>query len=507
MIHSLIQFIFNTILILLDILILICFINIITYDFSRFEMSNNYFDQNWSNNLVKTFIITQSNISNNSYESLLNISFQGTKVGCHCEKTEDDEEILYDEECDSSSLSENCENVKSISSQYLTKFYINNIEYQILIERYKKIDYLELLSKNFSDNFYINNTCNKKNIIDCGIIDSVGNHLCSLIIDNCYNAKIDYDQSIINNSNIFEFFYNIFGNNTNLSYAIEFMNIFNDSTPCILPDESFISPVIDYKLLYKKIDSSLIIQKIQNQGCSSKLLQNIKNDFRWKNIHTFNMSDLINENFKNNLTLLPGFPFDLYYFSQFNLLSRNYIGFQKNCKDFINIVREILDFSDHLKIYFFVYLFCALIIFPYYLLIIMVIKEAEYLNFCQNFILEGTYSLSIIIFLYLILSEYHYVKEKYLIIEIIANKYCSDNLSNNLFFNLLNDFFVIQNYINYGIYLTILMLGVSILKLALVVTKSFKKRILIGLLQGNQALIIGNYNLNVITSVETQLIC
>ena len=137
----------------------------------------------------------------------------------------------------------------------------------------------------------------------------------------------------------------------------------------------------------------------------------------------------------------------------------------------------------------------------------MVIKEAEYLNFCQNFILEGTYSLSIIIFLYLILSEYHYVKEKYLIIEIIANKYCSDNLSNNLFFNLLNDFFVIQNYINYGIYLTILMLGVSILKLALVVTKSFKKRILIGLLQGNQALIIGNYNLNVITSVETQLIC
>ena len=507
MIHSLMHFIFNSIIILLDVIIIICFINIVTYDFSRFEMSYYFFEQNWSNNLIKSLTISQSNIFNISYESLLNISFQGTKIGCSCIKTENNEKILYDEKCEPSSLNGNCKTVNSLKPQYLTKFYINNIGYQISIERNKIINYLELLSKNFSDDFYINNTCNKKNIIDCGIIDSIGNHLCSVIIDNCYKLKINYDQSIKNNSNIFEHFYNIFNNNQNLSYSTEFISIFNYKIPCILQDESYYSPAINYKLLYEETDNSIIIQRTKNNGCSSKLLQNIKTDIRWKKIHTFNISNLINEDFKNNLKLLPDFPFDTYYFSKFNLLSRNYIGFQKNCKNFINIVFEIENFSDHLKINFFVYLFCALIIFPYYLLLIVMITQTESLNFCQNFLLEGTYSLIIYVFLYLILIEYHYVKEKYSLIEIIANKYCSDNLSNNLFFSLLNDLFLIRDYINYGVYWTILMFGMSLLKLILVVTKSFKKRIMIGLLQGNQALIIGNTNFNVIGPVETQLIC
>lgn len=529
MIHSSLHFLFNVIIIFMDIFQLICFISIITYDFSKFEIIDYFFIKNWSHNLIKRINIEYQNNLNNKdeevWESPINITFPGIVEGCDC--TSFDGEI-FDDRCVTSLLIENCENIYPIEKQNFNILYMPDISnylnkgIKINIERYNDFTYFDLLNNSENNkNYFIDNTNNNckcpkysEVCVDCGIIDSLGNHLCitsnkELKNNNCYKLKFEYDYSL-KDTQLVKDFEQIFNDNTennlnNINYPVEFINIFNDSI-CILQDESLTSPSISYKLIYVFNDTSIFVNGPKNQGCKTELLYNIKFDNRWKNLYSFPFIYVLDEQMKKRLKNLPEFPYEEYIQNNFTIAYRSYIGIRKHCINDINFITNIIpSYHKNIKITFIVFLFCALVIFPYYLLLIMVIAQTELLTFYQSLILAGSYSAIISIFFHFLLIEYDNSKEIYETLNLIANKYCGDNLTNNLFFSILKDYEIIKNSIHYSIYWTIIMLIISLLKIILIISKAYKRRIMFTLNNGNQNP-IGNHNYNLITEVETQLL-
>ena len=520
MIHSALHFLFNTIIIFMDIFQLICFVSIITYDYSKFEIIEYFFNNNWSNGLIKTIRIEYKNNNNEeSWESPINITFPGIISGCDCSSYNG---VIYDEKCVTSLLIENCENIRPIMKQYFNILYLPEIEsysnngLQIKIERYKDFTYLDLLniSEN-NNNYFINNKCEcpkySKLCLDCGIIDSIGNHLCITsyegINNDCYKIKLEYDSSL-KETKLIKDFEEIFNNNNEndyLQYPIQFINIFDNKT-CILQDETITFPLTNYNLIDINNETSLFINGPKNQGCITNLLYNIKYDNRWNNIYSFQLEYILDDEMKKKLKSLPGFSYDEYIKDNFTIAYRSYNGFAKHCLDDINfIIEEIPSYQKNIKISFIVFLFCALVVFPYYLLLIMVIAQTEILTFYQSFILGASYTAIISIFMHFLFIEYEYTKDKYDKLSLIANKFCGDNLTNNLFFSILEDFNFAKSSIHYSIYWTGIMLSMSFLKIILISSKSYKKRIMYTLNNGNQVP-IGNHNYNIITEVETQLL-
>ena len=504
----------------MDIFQLICFVSIITYDYSKFEIIPFFFNNNWSHNLIKRISFEYQDNNNNEevWESLLNITFPGIIEGCDCTLYNGN---IYDEKCVTSLLIENCETIFPIQKTYLNILYLPQIEtftnngIKIKVERYNDLTYLDLLNNTENNkNYFIDKNCicpkYSKICVDCGIIDSIGNHLCITsnegLNNNCYKLKLEYDFSLKNIKLITDF-EKIFNNNDEsyLQYPISFINIFDNQT-CILEDESITSPSIDYRLIYFNNDTSLFINGPKNQGCNTKLFYDINYDYRWHNIYSFPIKYIIDDEMKKRLKLLPGFPYDEYIDNNFTLAYRTYIGFEKHCINDIQFIMEDLPiYQKTIKITFIVFLFCALVVFPYYLLLIMVIVQTDLLFFYQNFFLGASYATIIAVFMNFLITEYDNTKNKYDILYQIANKYCGDNLTNNLFFSILKEFKIIKNSIHYSIYWTIIMFILSLIKIVLIITKSYKKRIMFTLNNGNQNP-IGNHNYNIITEVEMQLL-
>ena len=79
MIHSIIHFIFNVVIVMMDIFQLICLINILTYDFSKFEMLE-YLYKNWSFNLIKSIKIEYQSNNTEPYIMIIYIKANVLKI-------------------------------------------------------------------------------------------------------------------------------------------------------------------------------------------------------------------------------------------------------------------------------------------------------------------------------------------------------------------------------------------------------------------------------------------
>ena len=519
MIHSSLHFLFNIIIIFMDIFQLICFVSIITYDYSKFEIINYFFNNNWSNSLIKSIKIENNNNNEEIWESPINITFPGIVSGCDCSSYNG---VIYDEKCVTSLLIENCENIIPIKKQFFNILYLPEIEsysnngIKIKIERYNNFTYLNLLNNSENNNdYFINDKCDCPKYYqvcyDCGIIDTIGNHLCITsykeLKNDCYKIKFEYDFSL-KDIQLIKDFEKIFNNNNSsnkIKYPIEFINIF-DNKSCVLQDESITFPLTNYNLININNDTSLFINGPKNQGCFTKLLYNIKYDSRWEHIYNLSLEYLLDNQIQKKLEFLPGFSYNEYIKKNFSLAYRTYNGFQKYCiNDIKFILDEIPSYQKNIKISFIVFLFCALVVFPYYLLLIMVIAQTELLTFYQSFILGSSYCVIIALFMYFLFIVYNDAKFKQEKLTKIGNKFCGDNLTNILFFSILEDFKNVKNAIHYSIYWTVIMLSMSLLKIILISTKAYKKRIMYTLNNGNQ-IPIGNHNYNIITEIETQLL-
>ena len=501
MIHSIFHFIFNVTIVIMNIFQLICLINILSYDFSKFEILE-HLNKNWSYNLIKKIKIeyqSPSEYINNKIEPLINISFPGIYQGCDCSLYNDK---IYRGKCTEDLINKRCYDIEPIESVFLTKIYLseintlNNKGINIYIERYENLSYIDLLL-NTTDDFFISNNnkgcnCNKnyKICFDCGIIDSLGNHLCITsskgLESNCYKIKLEYDYSLKNTKLIKDL--NILTNISN--YPIEFMPLFNNNKACILQDESISAPNIDYYLIIQNNITTLFNSGLKNGGCVSNLLLNIKVDYRWKKLNKFSIDNILDFNLKNELKKLPLFPYDDLLNKNISLVYRNFIGIYKRCIEKIKFIGEkMINYEKTFKLKYVLYLFFSLIFFPSFLLFFMMISQIDILTFIQKFIFGLSFSVNVCIFLEGLYYEFIDLNKNYEKIKDIADNYCSDDLTNNLFFCILNDFNNLKNLIKFCGYWTVIMILASICKNVLIVTKSFKRNIMLSLNSGNYSFI------------------
>ena len=517
MIHSILHFIFNVIIVMMNMSILICLINVLVYDFSKFEMIG-FLYKNWSYNLIKKIKIeyqTSSQNSINEFEPLINISFPGILQGCDCTLYNNK---LYMGKCSTNLLNKNCYDVEPIEPDYLNNLYlpeintISNNGIIIYIERYSNLSYLDLINNTeTNENYFISNgnncNCDKnsKICVDCGIIDSLGNHLCITsyegINNNCYKIKLEYDYSLKDIKLIKDLELIFSNNNKNISYLqypIEFMTLYDNNTACILQDESISYPNIKYELILSDNITTLFNPGLKNKGCISEIFHKITKDYRWNNFISFPMEYIFESNIKKELYQLPRFPYDDIINKNLSLNYRSFIGFRNRCINNINFIKEnIIPYEKLVKIRFLLLLFTAMIFFPSFLLFFMMISQIDIISFYQRLFFSFAFTLSILGFLQSIYFELIDMNEKYENIRNIANNYCGDNLTNNLFFCILNDFKNLENTTKYCCYWTGIMLITSFCKIILILTKAYKRRILYYLYSNN---------VNISTRIEMQLL-
>ena len=127
----------------------------------------------------------------------------------------------------------------------------------------------------------------------------------------------------------------------------------------------------------------------------------------------------------------------------------------------------------------------------------MMVTQIDILAFSQKMFLSVIFSMNVLFFLQVLYFEFIDMNDKYENFKKIANKFCGDDLTNNLFFNIVNDFKNLRNTTLFCCYWTAIMFLATICKMILIITKSCKNRILYNLNFGNS---------NFVTEVEMQLI-
>jgi hypothetical protein len=333
----------------------------------------------------------------------------------------------------------------------------------------------------------------------------LGNHLCITsyegINNNCYKIKLEYENSLKDIKLIKDLELIFSNNNKNISYLqypIEFMTLYDNNTACILQDESISYPNIKYELILSDNITTLFNPGLKNKGCISEIFHKITKDYRWNNFISFPMEYIFESNIKKELYQLPRFPYDDIINKNLSLNYRSFIGFRNRCINNINFIKEnIIPYEKLVKIRFLLLLFTAMIFFPSFLLFFMMISQIDIISFYQRLFFAFAFTLSILGFLQSFYFELIDMNEKYENIRNIANNYCGDNLTNNLFFCILNDFKNLENTTKYCCYWTGIMLITSFCKIILILTKAYKRRILYYLYSNN---------VNISTRIEMQLL-
>ena len=479
------QEILDKMIVYIYIFLIYYYIHLITFDHTKFIIINNYFINNWSNSFIKKIKIEyKNNILDKDYEweSLINASFPDIYSICNCTS-------YNDENCETS-LFKNLKNFNNIKMGNYYSIYLPEIDiysgkrFEIEIERYKDINYIKLLNNSkdnkdyFIDNNFENCKCPKNTEIcfDCGIIDSIGNHLCITsyagLNNNCYKLQLEYDYTL-KDLNLIKNFEKIFNKSNNnrvdyLQYPIEFINIFDNET-CFYQKEILTMPTIFYKLNYNN-------NKYINQSCDTKLLFNIKYDKRWINAFFFPVSYLLDNELKRKIKLFPQPIYDEFINNTLTIAYRTYIGIGKHCINDIQYFSE--DFPSFMKSIILIKLsiFISInIIFPAICINYLIIFKT--LKYIQTLVYLGCFSGLISIFLHNLFLGYNDIEQKYLSLNIIANKYCGDDLTNSLFFSILNDYENFQNYNRYVIYFISIIFCISLVKFILAIVEYYQNLI------------------------------
>ena len=205
---------------------------------------------------------------------------------------------------------------------------------------------------------------------------------------------------------------------------------------------------------------------------------------------------------KSNLLKITSFEFDKFINSKLNFFSRKFIGLKKECKDYIDFLKFFILIKNNIKFSFTIFLIIDLIVIPYFLLFILVVIQIEYDNFYLHIILSLFYSLIIFLYLTMFLIEYFKMKKCYFKSIEISDKFCGDNITNNILYLIRKDSYLLMGYIFKSILLIILILISSLLKTYLILVKLKKKKIINSLINGFN---LNNQN-SLITRFEMEIL-
>lgn len=495
MTHTFLHFFLNIIIFGCNLGLIVYVLIIITFNFSHFDILANQIN-NWYLNPLSEIIASPTDLIPVNYNSLLNYTFPGTEAGCDCLSvpTTSKEPSDYTWEgqlnkgvCSSSQLIAGCFSVNPIQ-----KITVNEIEkeFGIFYKRNKKENYYKWYHRNVFKN------CESVGMVSCGVIDTVGNHLCFDQKENCPIIKNDYNYNVQNFTKIQTLLFLIISNPL---LFVDFES-FTTNEICVNPAES---QTFGNNMTYMLFPSSNYFDENgKEKGCTTSIYENITTDSRYTSIFSVKIESVLSKEKNNIFKKLPAFPYKNFVNSDINLFFRGYIGWDKKCEKYITHLEDFPFIQYHIRAYFTVFLVNGLIILPYYLLFIMIVTQIDFSNFRLHFLLSISYTTLLFLFFLMVRYEYQGVIKAGNIIGSITTKLCGDHITNRLFLNLLEDIRLLENDIFITLFWIIMMFFASILKIVLVITKTNKRLLMLTLMSSNNPSI----NTYLITPVELELI-
>jgi hypothetical protein len=471
----------NVVVYFLNFSSIICMMFVITTNFSYFDMVKHIFT-NWSQGFieeVKLINKTKSekeNVCPSNYEYLFKFDFPGTRVGCNClglENITDYPEFqnkLLSGSCSSVLTKFGCQTVSDIPSKT-----IHSLGDKYYCVKRTRFNYL----LNYSNSIYANCPENYKN---CGVVDSLSNSLC---LEN-HNQLCPFtipDNYNLNGTQIFNLWQE--ENLEKISNLIKHLSQFylqfslSQSEMCINNDEINLLSDDLYELFNKRKSMKCATQV-------SPISSRFKYDFRFQPlIITKTKMVFFYEDFlKNNLENLPNFPLE-FFNDPIILYGRNYIGWNRKCKDYLYKFKTISETAEIIKKFSVFYLVFALFILIYCMLFIMIFKELIFEKYFLKILIILIHVTMIFIIFYFLLKDYAELSNSINLCLIIIKKRCSDEETNRLIIFVLEIFIYISNLFLISIVLYIIMILLSLVKIILTVYKIYKRDILSRLMQGN----------------------
>ena len=495
MTHTFLHFFLNIIIFGCNLGLIVYVLIIITFNFSHFDILATQIN-NWYLNPLSEIIASPTNLIPVNYNSLLNYTFPGIEAGCDClsiPRTSNDlsdytwEGQLNRGICSPSQLLAGCFSVNPVQ-----KITVNEIEkeFGIFYKRNKDNNYYKWYHKNVFKN------CESVHLVSCGIIDTVGNHLCLEKKENCPSIRNDYNYNLQNFTKIENLLLLIISNPL---LFIDFKS-FTTKEICVNPAESQTSGNNMTYILFPS--SNYFDENGKEKGCTTSVYENITTDSRYSSIFSVNIESILSKENINIFKKLPIFPYKNFVNSEINLFFRGYVGWDKKCEKYFTQLEDFPVIQYHIRAYFTIFLVNGLIVLPYYLLFIMIVTQIDFSNFRLHFLLSISYTILLFLFFLMVRYEYLGIIRTENIIDSIATKICGDHITNRLFLNLLEDIRVLEKDIFITLYWIIMMLFASILKIVLVITKTNKRLLMLTLMSSNNPSI----NTDLITPVELELI-
>jgi hypothetical protein len=471
----------NVVVYFLNFSSIICMMFVITANFSYFDMVKQIFT-NWSQGFIEEIKLVnktkseKENVCPSDYEYLFKFDFPGTRVGCNCLGVENITDYpqfqnkLISGSCSSVLTKFGCQTVSDIPSKSLHSF---GDKYYCV--RRTGFNYF----LNYSNSIYAQCPSNFKS---CGIIDSLSNFLCLEDKDQLCPwtspDKLNYNGSHILNlwqEDNTEKFPDLIKYYT--KFYLQFG--FSQSEICINSEEINILSNEVYELFNKRKTMKCATQL-------SDISSRFKYDYRYQPliITKTNMVFFYEDFLKTNLKNLPTFPKD-FFDDPLILHGRNYIGWNRKCKDYLLKFITIGETAQNIKKFSVYYLVFGLFILIYCMLFIMIFKELIFERYFLKILIILVHVTMIFIISYLLLKDYVEVNNSIELCLIIIKRRCSDEETNRLIIFVLEIFIYISNLFLISIVLYLIMILLSLVKIILTVYKIYKRNILSRLILGN----------------------
>ena len=496
------HFALNVIAFGFNIAIIVSVVVVITFDYSRFDIVERIV-MKWETPLiseVNVMITNEYNAVNGNYDNLFvplfNYSFPGIEEGCDCRGVVSEYEYEWEGmvlkgKCNSVQKGKGCADINAVNEVNVYNVVMES-EDTIFIKRSNKDNtYMKwYLNGNVRKNCsYVNNTRS------CGVIDTLDNHLCIEEHISCPFVKV------INNNNS-----NVLSNIINDIIANKHLFIDTISTPfqhiCINPNETpFTNANTSYPLYSFKSSSTLNLNLYE---CHSYIINtSYIYDTTYIPLTSFPINMSLPSPYLSLLHSLPQFPYDNFTSQNITLFYKGYSGWDSSCINYISTLYMLSTMKYYFKGYFTLFLVNVLVIFPYYLLFIMIITQIDYMNHKLHLILHVSYIVLIVILMIMIALCYKVGNVLSSQMKLIVSKSCGDAVISHLMLNIYDDMNnIVSKVLKVEMWLMLMMCSYG-MKVILVFTK-LNKRAMMSLLIGGEGGIEGNRG--VITMMEIEMI-
>ena len=511
------HFTLNVIAFGFNIAIIVSVVVVITFDYGRLDIVERMV-MKWETPLISDVAVMRVSKYNddkdergdNRFVPLFNYTFPGMEEGCDCSGVVKEERTVLKGKCDSVQLTKGCVGVNKVNEVNVYNVDIESKD-TIFVKRSNKDNtYMKwYLNGNIRKNCsYVGNNItmttrtrthtHTRTYKSCGVIDTLNNHLCIEEHKPCPYVNVINTNNSSNSSKVLSTIINDIITNTHLY-------IDTISTPyqhiCINPTETPFTNANTSYPLYSFKSSPLNLNLYE---CHTYIINPCYTyDTTYTPLTSFPINTSFPSPYLSLLHSLPQFPYTNFTCQHITLFHKGYSGWDSSCINYISTIYTLSSMRYYFKRYFTLFLIDVLVVFPYYLLFIMIITQIDHMNHKLHLILHMSYIVLIVVLMIMVAVCYKVGHALSSQMNVIVSKSCGDAITSHVMLSIYDDMNCIINKVLHVEMWLVLMMCSYGLKVILVFTK-MNKRGMMALLVGREGGVEGNRN--IITMMEIEMI-